>query len=42
MRYMGIIGVILGLHWDDGQEHGNYYELKGSFRFGVLDPKPNQ
>ena len=25
MVYIGIIGCIFGLYWDDGKENGNYY-----------------
>ena len=25
MGYIGIIGYILGLYWDNGKENGNYY-----------------
>ena len=25
MGYIGIIGTILGLYWDNGKENGNYY-----------------
>ena len=24
--YIGIIGYILGLYWDDGKENGTYYQ----------------
>ena len=25
--YIGIIGNILGLYWDNGNGHGNYYSM---------------
>ena len=25
MGYIGIIGYILGLYWENGKENGNYY-----------------
>ena len=29
MFYIGIIGYILGLYWDNGKENGNYYSILG-------------
>ena len=26
---IGVIGYILGLHWDNGKENGNYYSILG-------------
>ena len=25
MGYIGVLGYILGLYWDNGKENGNYY-----------------
>ena len=25
--YIGIRGCILGLYWDNGKQHGNYYSI---------------
>ena len=30
IQYIGIIGSILGLYWDNGEENGNYYIIVGS------------
>ena len=29
---MGYIGCILGLNWDTGKEHRNYYSISGLYR----------
>ena len=31
METTGVIGVILGLYWDNGKEHGNYYITLGLY-----------
>ena len=28
--YIGIIGYMLGLYWDNGKENGNYYNGKSN------------
>ena len=38
MGYIGIIGYMLGLYWDNGKENGNYYL---GFRFGYCPPVSN-
>ena len=27
MGYIGILGYILGIYWDNGKENGNYYSI---------------
>ena len=27
-----ILGIILGIYWDNGKEHGNYYGILGLYR----------
>ena len=35
MGYIGILGCILGLRWDNGKENGNYYDRIG-YILGVI------
>ena len=37
MGYIGIIGYILGLYWDNGEENGNYYLGSRGYMGIVID-----
>ena len=42
MGYIGIIGYILGLYWDNGKENGNHYRLMEYIfwgYFGIMEDK---